>query len=122
MSRNKPHLPVVPPGGNLPVSRTRGRTEVAFLRSTTHWLDTIASKLLPYDAGNQLAPDQRARPTILVGLVLMIILFGVIGLWAALVPLQSGAIAPGRVLLCQSKARRRGQGEASARLVPAAHW
>ncbi len=98
MSRNKSHLPVVPPGGNQLVPRTKGRTEVAFLRSTTHWLDTIASKLLPYDAGNQLAPDQRARPTILIGLVLMIVLFGIVGLWAALVPLQSGAIAPGRVM------------------------
>lgn len=98
MSRNKRHLPLVPPGGNQLVPRTRGRTEVAFLRSSTHWLDTIASKLLPYDASNQLAPDQRARPTILIGLILMILLFGVVGLWAALVPLKSGAVAMGRVI------------------------
>ena len=100
MSRNKRHLPLVPPGAgnNLPAPRSRGRTEVALLRTTTHWLDTIAARLLPYDASNQLAPDQRARPTILVGLILMIVLFGIIGLWAALVPLQSGAIAPGRVM------------------------
>lgn len=99
MSRDKRHLPLVPPGaGNNPLARTRGRTEVALLRTATHWLDSIAAKLLPYDAGNQLAPDQRARPTILVGLILMIVLFGVIGLWAAIVPLQSGAIAPGRVM------------------------
>ena len=99
MNRDKRHLPLVPPGGgNLPAPRNRGRTEVAMLRTTTHWLDTIASKLLPYDATNQLAPDQRARPTILIGLMLMILLFGVIGLWAAIVPLKSGAIAPGRVM------------------------
>jgi HlyD family type I secretion membrane fusion protein len=99
MSRDKRHLPLLPPGAaNNPVARTRGRKEVALLRTTTHWLDAIAAKLLPYDAGNHLAPDQRARPTILVGLILMIVLFGVIGLWAAIVPLQSGAIAPGRVM------------------------
>ena len=95
MSRS--NLPIRPPGSNVP-ARVKGRTEVALLRRATHQVDALAARLLPYDAMNQLAPDQRARPTILIGLVLMFILFGVIGLWAAVVPLSAGAIAPGRVV------------------------
>jgi HlyD family secretion protein len=91
------NLPAAVPG-SAPAIRTRGRREVAAMRSSTQWLDRIAGRLLPYDAMNQLAPDQRARPTILVGISLMFLLFGVIGLWAAVVPLDAGAIAPGKVM------------------------
>ena len=94
----KRNLPSIPPGAKPPAPRTRGRAEVALLRQTTHWLDAVAARLLPYDAQNEFSPDQRARPTILIGLVLMVVLFGIVGLWAALVPLESGAIAPGRVM------------------------
>ena len=79
-------------------ARRPSRTTVRTLQTSTPWVDALAQRLLPYDAGNQEAPDQRARPTILVGLVLMFILFGIIGTWAALVPLAAGAIAPGRVI------------------------
>lgn len=96
MTRNKHHLPMLPPGAKLPAKQ--GRREVVALRQTTHWLDRIASQLLPYDASNQFAPDQRARPTILMGLLLMFMLFGVVGLWAAVVPLKAGAIAHGRII------------------------
>jgi HlyD family secretion protein len=95
---NKRHLPTVPPGAKPPAIRTRGRRELAALQRSTHWLDSVASRLLPYDANNQFAPDQRARPTILIGLMLMLVLFGIVGLWAAVVPLKAGAIAPGRVM------------------------
>ncbi len=102
----KPGLPMVPPGAKLPArhappasaNRSRGRTELAVMQRTTHWLDQAAARLLPYDASDQHAPDHAARPTILIGLMLMLILFGVIGLWATLVPLKAGAIAPGRVV------------------------
>ena len=98
--------PTPPPRRNLPVSvpgtapatRARGRREVAVMRGSTQLLDHLAGRLLPYDAMNHLAPDQRARPTILIGLLLMFILFGVIGLWAAVVPLSAGAIAQGKVI------------------------
>ncbi len=93
------HLPMIPPGAKPPAPpRKAGRTEVMVLRRATRWLDVAAERLLPYDASNNFAPDQRARPTILLGFTLMFMLFGVVGLWAALVPLQSGAIAPGRVM------------------------
>lgn len=94
----KKHLPIIPPGATPPAPRTRGRRELSLLRRATHTLDAFAVRLLPYDAQNQLAPDQRARPTIIIGLVLMFFLFGIIGSWAAFVPLAAGAIAPGRVM------------------------
>lgn len=93
---NKRHLPMIPPGAKPPVKH--GRHEVVALRKTTHWIDSVATRLLPYDANNQFAPDQRARPTILIGVTLMFALFGVVGLWAAVVPLKAGAIAPGRII------------------------
>ncbi len=105
--RRRPPTPPVPPHrrnlpaavpGAVPATRKRGRREVTAMRNSTHWLDTIAGRLLPYDAMNQLAPDQRARPTILMGLMLMFILFGIVGLWAAVVPLSAGAIAQGKVM------------------------
>lgn len=77
--------------------RKHGRREVMRLRAATAWIDRMAQKLLPYDA-NAHAPDQRARPMILLGLTLMFILFGIIGAWASLVPVAAGAIAPGRII------------------------
>lgn len=97
MSR-KPHLPVLPPGATPPARRGRGRAQLSVLRRGVHGLDGLAARLLPYDPQNIYAPDQRARPTILIGFLLMFLLFGVIGSWAALVPLSAGAIAPGRVM------------------------
>lgn len=79
--------------------RERGRKAVGRLQHTTRLVDRLAEKLLPYDATQMETPDQRARPMILFGLLLMFVLFGVIGLWAALVPLASGAVAPGKVVL-----------------------
>lgn len=51
----------------------------------------------PIDA--ELTPDDVTRRPILIGGWAFIILFGVIGLWAALAPLASAAIAPGKVIL-----------------------
>lgn len=89
------NMPTLPPS-NLPARR--GRRELALLTRATERVDGLAARLLPYDTGNLDAPDQRARPMILVGLMLMFLLFGVIGLWACLWPLETGAIAPGRVM------------------------
>lgn len=76
----------------------RGRAEVAKLREGARWIDQLTEKLLPYDTHNPHSPDQRARPTILTGLMLMAVLFGVVGTWAAFMPLAAGAIAPGRII------------------------
>lgn len=76
----------------------KGRSEVVRLKQGTRLVDDLAEKLLPYDPYSVDAPDQRARPTILVGITIMMLLFGVIGSWAAFMPLAAGAIAPGKVI------------------------
>ncbi len=83
-------------GGN---NNGHGRKTVARLKDATSIVDRLAAKFLPYDPTMLDTPEQRARPTILMGLGLMVFLFGFIFLWAALVPLQSGAVAPGRIVV-----------------------
>jgi hypothetical protein len=94
MNRN---LPSLPPGAQQPIPRP-ARSTVRGLQSALSWVDWLAARLLPYDPYAD-SPEQRARPTILIGLLLMFFLFGVVGLWASIVPLASGAIAPGRVMV-----------------------
>lgn len=94
----KKNLPSIPPGAKPPVP-AQPRQTVRSLQTATHLVDRLATRLIPYDPNNQSTPEQRARPTILIGLALMFFLFGVVGVWAALVPLASGAIAPGKVVL-----------------------
>lgn len=76
-----------------------GRRTVARLQGATSLVDRLSAKLIPYDATLLETPEQRARPTILMGLGIMVFLFGFIFLWAALVPLQSGAVAAGRIVV-----------------------
>lgn len=107
ISRKPRNLPVPTPEGQVPAPaeppRTRtqgkGRAMIVRLRDITVWIDWLANKLLPYDATNLDTPEQRARPMIRLGLMMMFILFGVVGLWSALVPLESGAVAPGRIVV-----------------------
>lgn len=89
------NLPAIPPGAKPPAPR---RETARALQKSVSVIDRLSDRLLPYDPTQQDLPDQRARPTILVGMLVMFILFGVIGLWAALAPLSTGAIAPGRVI------------------------
>ena len=95
---SKRNLPMVPPGARPPVP-SQPRKTVKTLQQATTFVDRFATRLIPYDPNNQSTPEQRARPTILVGMALMVFLFGIVGLWAALVPLASGAVAQGKVIL-----------------------
>lgn len=86
---------------NLPVPANpggHGRKTVARLKQATNKIDQWSVKLLPYDPTGT-APEQRARPMILLGLAIMAFLFGFLFLWAALVPLASGAVAQARIVV-----------------------
>lgn len=76
-----------------------GRKTVARLKDATSLVDRLSARFIPYDPTMLDTPEARARPTILMGLGLMVFLFGFIFLWAALVPLQSGAVAIGRIVV-----------------------
>ncbi len=92
-------MSLLPKHSNLPAPRVgRGRKELARLKEGTRLIDLWAEKLLPVDALDQSAPDQRARSMILLGVTIMFVLFGIVGLWASFMPLAAGAIAPGKVI------------------------
>lgn len=80
--------------------QTAGRNAVRSMRAVTALADRIAtpmeSPVLPQDAPS---PDTLAHNSIRLGIVLSILFFGVFGLWAALWPLSTGAVAPGKVVL-----------------------
>ncbi|MEJ0009949.1 MAG: HlyD family type I secretion periplasmic adaptor subunit [Alphaproteobacteria bacterium] len=99
----KSNLPAVPPGSRPPVPSQHGRATLARLRGATALVDRLASRIIPFDPTALDTPEQRARPTILLGLSLMFLLFGVFGAWAALVPLSAGAVAPGKIVSDSSR-------------------
>ncbi|MFM9889069.1 MAG: HlyD family type I secretion periplasmic adaptor subunit [Rickettsiales bacterium] len=94
----KKHFPTITPGAQPFTPRVHGRTTVRGLQRATRFVDRMAARLLPFDESAIDTPDHRARPMILIGLVTMFVLFGIIGTWSALMPLATGAIAPGRVV------------------------
>jgi HlyD family type I secretion membrane fusion protein len=99
MSKNhKGNLPAIPPGARPPVPLP-ARTTVKQLQRATGLVDRLANHIIPYDAGATNSPEQSARPTIMVGMMTILVLFVVVGIWGALWPLASGAIAPGKVVV-----------------------
>lgn len=76
------------------------KTAIRSMRGITALADRMASPMeapmLPQDAPS---PDALAHRSISLGIVLSILLFGVFGMWAALWPLATGAVAPGKVVL-----------------------
>lgn len=95
----KKNLPALPPGARQQPAHRPARSTVKHLQTATHMVDRLAERLIPYDHANDATPEQRARPTILIGIGLMVFLFGFVGLWSAIVPLAAGAVAPGRVMV-----------------------
>lgn len=62
-------------------------------------LDKVNQFLIPASEDKLGAPEQQARSTILFGAWMVALVFGVFGLWAILAPLDSAAIAPGKVVV-----------------------
>jgi HlyD family type I secretion membrane fusion protein len=63
----------------------------------SQWLSPIPEKIKPD------SPEYFARNSIKVGMIGIALFFGVFGLWSAIAPLNSAAIAPGRVILDSNK-------------------
>jgi HlyD family type I secretion membrane fusion protein len=76
----------------------RGMRQVTAL--TDRLGQPLESTVLPQDAAS---PDVLAARATHVGVTLAILLFGVFGLWAALWPLATGAVATGKVVLDSSR-------------------
>ncbi|MFO0069175.1 MAG: HlyD family type I secretion periplasmic adaptor subunit [Alphaproteobacteria bacterium] len=74
------------------------RKILPIMAAITFLVDRASAKLVPPHAQGSESPDALARPVILRGMWVLVLLFGVIGAWAAFWPLATGAIAPGRVV------------------------
>lgn len=65
--------------------------------------DTLAEYVVPPNREEELAPENIARGPILLGVVFIFLIFGVFGLWASLAPIDSAAVAGGKVVLDSSR-------------------
>lgn len=74
-----------------------------FVEKCTERFDAIAEYIAPSNKEEELSPENLARGPIVFGMVMIIIMFGVFGLWSILAPIDSAAIAPGKVVLDSNK-------------------
>jgi HlyD family type I secretion membrane fusion protein len=79
------------------------RRILPLLAGFTRLVDKASARLVPIGTQGSESPDALARPVILRGVWVLILLFVVIGAWAAFWPLATGAIAPGRVVVDTSR-------------------
>lgn len=95
-------------GGNPPekpkkkvvAERSAGtRSLVEKLQGANAKIDQMSDWLVPYNPAVKDTPEGMARPSIVRGLWLLILLFGVIGSWMAFWPLATGSVATGRVVV-----------------------
>ncbi len=86
---------------NNPVAIRNLRRVVPYLRRTVAVVDMMSNRLVPraQATSDMETPDAIIRPTLVAGMWLVVVIFGVFGVWSALAPLKSAAIASGQVVL-----------------------
>lgn len=79
----------------------KARRLIHLLQRTVRGIDRVSNVLVPTNrAGTEVdTPDAMIRPKIVVGMWVIVLVFGVFGLWSVLAPLKSAAIANGQVVL-----------------------
>lgn len=84
-----------------PIDRLHARIREALKRlmRKSGLLDKVTAFLIPPPRDELGAPEQQARSAILFGAWMVLLVFGVFGLWSVLAPLDSAAIAPGHVVV-----------------------
>lgn len=75
------------------------RALVQRLQDANSKIDQISTWLVPFDGMLKDTPDGMARTTIVRGMWILVLLFGVIGTWMTFWPLATGAVATGRVVV-----------------------
>lgn len=93
---NTPNLPAT--AGERALTTLQGAAQ-KWLTRFDYWADYIA----PRNDDEKMAPENVARGSILSGLLMGLAIFVVFGLWAAIAPIDSAAIAPGKVVLDSNK-------------------
>lgn len=76
----------------------------SFVQRIINWLDGLNNLMIPVQSKEDMTdPNAVTRKPIIVGGWMMLLVFGFLGSWAALAPLASAAIAPGKVILSGNK-------------------
>lgn len=86
---------------NHPIDRLNGKAKKLLRRVLRKGgkMDRISAFLIPKPQDDLGAPEQQASSTILFGAWMVALVFGVLGLWSMIAPLDSAAIAPGKVVV-----------------------
>lgn len=101
----RPAAPPKPPraAAHAPVrtatSHDGRRALVHRLRAATGWVDRISQWLVPSHHEDTPTPETMARPMLVRGMWLVVVVFGGILIWAAIMPLATGAVAPGKLVV-----------------------
>lgn len=77
------------------------RRVVPVFRNALSVVDYLSQRLVPRtEASSEMeTPDTIVRPTLLVGMWMIVIIFGVFGIWSVVAPIKSASIAAGQVVL-----------------------
>ena len=74
-----------------------------FAERTAERFDVLSNYIAPKNTEEELSPENIARTSIVFGMFTLILLFGILGLWSVLAPIDSAAIASGKVALDSNK-------------------
>lgn len=77
----------------------RFKARIRWIMRRAFMLDKITNALVPADKDDIDNPAHIAKTTILFGMWMIVLVFGVMGLWSVLARIDSAAIAPGRVVV-----------------------
>lgn len=82
------------------------RYVAGFQDAASRWsdrCDALADYIVPRNLDEASAPENIARGPIIFGMLMVILIFGIFGLWSVLAPIDSAAIAQGKVTLDANK-------------------
>ncbi len=79
------------------------REQVKRLQHASAILDRISQWLVPSAPGGAPTPESMARPMLVRGMWLSVVILGGILLWAAIMPMATGAVAPGKLVVDEGR-------------------
>lgn len=113
MSMNDPQMPVPNPDdeqevtAQLPAPVTRTDQMVVnfqqWVERACVKFDRFGDYIAPRNEDEEQAPENIARSSIMAGMMMLLFLFGIFGLWSATAPIDSAAVAVGRVVVDSNK-------------------
>ncbi|MCI5048846.1 MAG: HlyD family type I secretion periplasmic adaptor subunit [Rickettsiales bacterium] len=88
--------------GNRQVDKVVSRFQEVVAKASNR-IDEMADYVAPRNLEEEQAPENISRSAIVFGMVMFIAIFGIFGLWSVIAPIDSAAIASGKVSLDQNK-------------------